>query len=528
MKTLLKWTAGAVIALSAITGASAANTLKWGAARDLDSLDPYSYGSTFNLAFLNHVYEALIRYDDKFNITPALAESWESPSPTVLRFHLRRGVKFHNGAPFSADDVVASMTRVSDDASPLKGNLPAFKAARKVDDYTVDIEMTHPYPLMLNDLTNIFIFNRQWLVDNNSLKPTDAAKKIEGYATHHANGTGPFKVESYRPDTRTVLVVNPDWWDKPRHNLDRIEFTPIASAPTRVAALLSGDINFTENAPLQDLDRLRAAPNVKVLAATELRTLYFGFNLGDKLVGSNITDKNPLKDLRVRQALYMALSPELLQKRVMRGLSRTTGALVAPSIPGYDARQEERLPFDAARAKKLLAEAGYPKGFTVTMDCPNDRYVNDEKVCQAVAGMLARVGIKINLLAQTKSKYFGKILLQAGNQTSMYMLGWTPSSTDAHNTLLNLAACRDAKTAAGQFNLGGYCNKKVDELTAKIGVETDQAKRNAMIKEAFGIVRSDFGYLPLHQQPMSWGVKDNIKVIQRADDVLDLRDVVLP
>ena len=153
MKTLLKWTAGAVIALSAITGASAANTLKWGAARDLDSLDPYSYGSTFNLAFLNHVYEALIRYDDKFNITPALAESWEAASPTVLRFKLRQGVKFHNGAPFTADDVVASMTRVSDDASPLKGNLPAFKAVRKVDDFTVDIEMTHPYPLMLNDLT---------------------------------------------------------------------------------------------------------------------------------------------------------------------------------------------------------------------------------------------------------------------------------------------------------------------------------------------------------------------------------------
>ena len=162
------------------------------------------------------------------------------------------------------------------------------------------------------------------------------------------------------------------------------------------------------------------------------------------------------------------------------------------------------------------------------MDCPNDRYVNDEKICQAVAGMLTRVGIKVNLLAQTKSKYFGKILLQAGNQTSMYMLGWTPSSTDAHNALLNLAGCRDAKTASGQFNLGGYCNKKVDELITQIGTETDQAKRNAMIKEAFGIVRAEYGYPPLHQQPMSWGVKDNIKVIQRADDVLDLRDVVLP
>jgi len=224
----------------------------------------------------------------------------------------------------------------------------------------------------------------------------------------------------------------------------------------------------------------------------------------------------------------LAVDIEAINKKIMRGAAKPLGSLVATSVNGYDDSFGTPYKPDPAKAKKLLADAGYPDGFTVTLDCPNDRYVNDEKVCQAVAGMLARVGIKINLLAQTKSKYFGKILLQAGNQTSMYMLGWTPSSTDAHNVLLNLAACRDSKTAAGQFNLGGYCNPKVDELTAKIGVETDQAKRNAMIKEAFDIVRNDYGYLPLHQQPMSWGIKDGLKVVQRADDVLDLRNVVMP
>src|SRR5690606_21720684 len=204
------------------------------------------------------------------------------------------------------------------------------------------------------------------------------------------------------------------------------------------------------------------------------------------------------------------------------------GTLIADKINGYDESFGKPYDTDVEKAKKLLADAGYPDGFTVQLDCPNDRYVNDEKVCQAVASMLARIGIKIDLLAQTKSKYFAKILLQAGNNTSMYMLGWTPSSGDAANSLKNLVGCRDDKSASGQFNLGGYCNKEIDALISKIEVETDQALRNNMIKEAFTILRNDYGYVPLHQQPMSWGVRKGIKVAQRADDVLDIRSVVMP
>ncbi len=512
MKALLKWTAGVVIACSAVSTVTA-NTLKWGAARDLDSLDPYSYGSTFNLAFLNHVYEALIRYDDKFNITPALAESWEATSPTVLRFHLRQGVKFHNGATFSADDVVASMTRVSDEASPLKGNLPAFKAVRKVDDFTVDIEMTHPYPLMLNDLTNIFIFNRQWLVDNNSLKPTDAVKKVEGYATHHTNGTGPFMLESYRPDTKTVLVVNPAWWDKPKHNLTRIEFTPIASAPTRVAALLSGDINFTENAPLQDLDRLRASPDVKVLASTELRTLYFGFNYADKLLSGD--SPNPLKDLRVRKAMYMALSPDLLQKRVMRGLSRTTGALVAPSIPGYLPSQDERLPFDAAGAKKLLSEAGYPNGFTVSLVCSNDMFVNEEEICQAASSMWARIGVKAVLSSGPRALQNPR---RSKGEFDVTIHGWANEpQVDALSILLQVIHSRTG--AAGGFNWGTWGDAKLDGEIDQASAEMDRARRLPMMSQILQELHDDVRFIPLHQQPMVWAVGKNVEnTLQMPDN----------
>ena len=230
----------------------------------------------------------------------------------------------------------------------------------------------------------------------------------------------------------------------------------------------------------------------------------------------------------MRQAIDLAVDTKVINQKIMRGAAKPLGTLIADKINGYDESFGAPYKPDVEKAKKLLADAGYPNGFTVQLDCPNDRYVNDEKVCQAVASMLARIGIKIDLLAQTKSKYFAKVLLQAGNNTSMYLLGWTPSSIDAANSLTNLVACRDSKTAAGQFNLGGYCNKEIDALIPKIDVETDQAKRNAMIKEAFTMLHNDYGYLPLHQQPMSWGVRKGIKVAQRADDVLDIRNVVMP
>ena len=234
-------------------------TLKWGASRDISSLDPYSYGDSFALGVLNHSYEGLMRYDRNLKIEPALAASYEIISPTTWRFKLREGVKFHNGADFTAEDVQASLLRATNPKSPLRGNIPAYKGSRVVDAHTIEIDVSANYPLLLNDLTTIYIFDAGWLKDNNAEAPTDVGSGTEGYATYHENGTGPFKVESRQPDAKTVFVKYDGWWDKVQHNIDRFELTPIASSATRVAALLSGDIDFTDQAPVQDLPRLEAA-----------------------------------------------------------------------------------------------------------------------------------------------------------------------------------------------------------------------------------------------------------------------------
>lgn len=516
--TRKSWMLAAVAAFAltgaALPGAAEAKTLKWGAAREIASLDPYSYGDTFTLSVLNHVYEGLVRYTGDLKIEPALAESWETVSPTVWRFNLRQGVKFHNGGTFTADDVIASLERVTHETSPLKGNLPAYKSSKKVDDYTVDIEVNGPYPLLLNDLTNIFIFDKEWLVANNSLLPTDSGKGVKGYATDNANGTGPFIVESRRADAKTVYVKNPNWWDKPAHNIDTIEFMPIASASTRVAALLSGEIDFTNVAPLQDLPRLSASPDVKVLQTNELRTVIFALNLRDTLFESDVKDKNPLKDIRVREALYRAIDIDAVQKRAMRGLSRNTGALIAPAIPGYEPSQDERLPFDLDGAKKLLTAAGYPNGFSFQMNCQSDGLVNEEEFCQAVASMWSRAGLKPNLSLGPRSQQTPK---RVKGEFDVISFGWANEPMiDAYSILIQVI--RSKAGSGGVFNWGNWGDPRIDALIDKAGVELDRPKRIAMMQEALKIAKAEHLFIPLHQQPMAWAMRSTVAQTVQASD----------
>lgn len=504
----------AAVAALATCGVAEAKTLKWGAAREIVSLDPYSYGDTFTLSVLNHVYEGLVRYTGDLKIEAALAESWETVSPTTWRFKLRRGVKFHNGSEFDADDVIASLARVSHPTSPLKGNLPAYKSSRKIDSHTVEIEVDGPYPLLLNDLTNIYIFDKEWLEANNSTLPTDAGKGVEGFATNNANGTGPFRVESRRVDARTVFVVNPGWWDRPRHNITRIEFSPISSAATRVAAMLSGEIDFTNVAPLQDLPRLVATPEVKVLQTNELRTVYFAFNLRDALVESDVKDRNPLKDKRVREALYRAIDIDAVQRRAMRGLSRNTGSLVAPAIPGYVPALDARLPFDLDGAKKLLAEAGYPNGFSFVMNCQSDGLVNEEEFCQAVAAMWARAGLRPNLSLAPRSQQTPK---RVRGEFDVISFGWANEPMiDAYSILIQVM--RSKSGTGGVFNWGNWGDPRIDALIDKAGVELDAGKRIPMMTEALSIAKADHLFIPMHQQPMAWAMRSSVETMVQASD----------
>lgn len=519
MKSRLKKTASWLGALAALAIPLAAQVdaaeLRWGASRDIGSLDPYSYGSTFTISTLNHAYEGLVRYDDQLKIEPALATSWEDLSPTVRRFHLRKGVKFHDGAPFTADDVIASLTRVSDPASPLRGNLPSYQGAEKIDDYTVDIKVTENYPLILNDLTNIFIFDKEWLVANNATMPTDVGKGVEGYATTHANGTGPFKVVSRKPDVETVFEVNKEWWDTPKHNLDRIVFTPITSAATGVAAMLSGQIDFMDRAPLQDIPRLKASPGTQVLASNELRTVFFLFNRSDKLIASDITDKNPLNDIKVREAMYRSIDIDALQKKVMRGLSRNTGSMVSPAIPGYVPELDERLPYDPEKAKALLAEAGYPDGFSFSFVCDNDVYANEEEICQAASAMWARVGLKATLdVAPTSLQ---TVKFESG-KFDVGILGWANEPMiDSYSILVQVAHSKTG--TSGVFNWGAWKYPEVDALIDSAGKELNRDERLALQAKALLTLKNDIAFLPLHQQPMAWATGPAVgSVVQLSDN----------
>jgi peptide/nickel transport system substrate-binding protein len=526
MSNLPRFLRASTLALALATFALAAPAKKftWTNDGDVTTMDPYMLNETFLLSFMANIYEPLVRRKPDLTLEPGLATSWEQVNPTTWRFVLRKGVKFHDGTPFGADDVVFSLQRASGPSSDIKANFASIKELKKIDDTTLEFTTNEPNPILPGELSNWVIMSKAWAEKNNAVETADVRKKQENFATRNANGTGPFKLVSREPDVKTVLAVNSEWWDKPQHNLTEVVFLPIKNDGTRTSALLRGEVDMVYTLPIQAVDEVRKNKALKALIGPELRVVFLGFDQERaELQESSIKGKNPFKDARVREAFNLAVDKAAIQKSVMRGLSMPIGTLVANGVNGYAKGFDVTPKPDVARAKKLLADAGYPSGFEVGMDCPNDRYVNDERICVAVAGMLAKIGVNVKLTAQTKAKYFPKIL---SRNTSFYMLGWTPTTLDAHNSLFNLVASNDGKNQ-GKFNLGGYSNAEVDRLTAAIQTETDQKKRNAMIAQAFGNVSREFGYIPLHQQMLVWAHKANVQLAQYADNFFPLRYVVV-
>lgn len=513
----------ATVGLAAAPAGAA--TFRWANDGDSNSMDPYTRSETFLLTFDQNFYDPLVRRDKDLKVEPALAESWEQPNPTTWRFHLRHGVKFHDGTPFSADDVVFSYNRVIAPGSQLNGYMQAVTSVKKIDDFTVDFYTKVPDPIFLSEITFWAIMSKKWCEDNHAEQAMDLTKAVENYATRHENGTGPFILDTREPDRRTTMHANPAWWDKMPGNLDKVEFNVISNAATRVAALLSGDIDMMYTVPPQDFTRLSGSADLKVFQTPELRTVYLGFDQSrDELLKSDVKGKNPFKDQRVRQAFNQAVDIKAIQSRVMRGQSHPTGLLYGPGVNGWTEASDHRYPYDPDGAKKLLAAAGYPDGFGVTLDCPNDRYINDEQICQAVSIMLAKIGIKVALNAQTRLKYFAEIS-NPEYHTSFYMLGWTPNTYDAHNSLFNLAGTRNG--TRGIFNDGGYSNPKFDTLLDEIAIETDDSKRNAMIADASKMLQDDAAFIPLHQQVVVWAARKNIDLVQMADNAFPLRFVTV-
>ena len=511
-------------AQAAMVSVANGQTLRIGNQGDALSMDPHSLNESLQISVTGNMYEALTGRGKNLELIPLLATSWKQTSPTVWTFELRKNVKFHDGTPFTADDVVFSFARAAGDGSDMKSYTNELKEVRKVNDFTVDFETKVPFPILPDVFAGVMIMSKKWSEANGATKPVDRRKGIENTASFKANGTGPFRLRERQPAVKTTFARNANYWGQIESNLTEVIYTPIGNDATRVAALISGEVDVMEPVPLQDVTRINAGGKAKVMQGPELRTIFLGMDQKrDELLFSSVKGKNPFKDKRVRQAFYQAIDIEGIKRTVMRGASAPAALMIGPGINGYDAGQNKRLPFDVEAAKKLMTDAGYGAGFELSMNCPNDRYVNDGEICQAVAANLSRINVKINLQAETKGTYFPKILRR---DTSFYLLGWTSSTYDAHNVLNAITRC-PADSGAGQFNLGSFCNAKMDELTLKVQSETDKTKRDAMIKEAFQIHQDEIGHLPLHQQALAWGVSSRVKLIQKADNIMDFKFITV-
>jgi peptide/nickel transport system substrate-binding protein len=517
-----------IIAFALVCGIGASDgptkTLRFAFQGGLNSLDPYSLNETFSQGALANVMEGLVKRDKDLRIVPGLAERWEVLDPKHWRFHLRKGVKFHDGSPFTADDVVFSAERARGPGSQIKGRFPADARVMKVDDHTIDFILGSPNLILHYEWETWLIFSKAWAEANGAVHAQPAtASSLAAYALK-ANGTGPFMIASHEPGVKTVFKRNPNWWGAPKHNLSEVVFQTINSDATRVAALLSGDIDLMDPVPVQDIDRIRRSPVATVLVKPELRTLFLNMDsMRDELLHSSVKGKNPFKDVRVRKAFYQAIDIDTIKTKIMRDTATPTSLMISPLLFSR-AAEFQRWPYDVDAAKRLMAEAGYGGGFDLGMDCPNDRYVNDEEICQAVAAMLGRIGVKVTLSALPKAKYFEK----AGPkkyQSSFNLLGWTPSSLESYGVLTNLVRCRDKDGKGGTFNFGGYCNPQVDGLIDSILVEPDTARRDDMIAGAYRLLHQDVGMIPLHQQSIVWGVSRQINVVQRADNQVRFEQV---
>ena len=501
-------------------------TLRWASQGDPQTADPHSQNEGFTNLFSQSVHDSLVMRDNTLQLVPGLAVSWQQVNATTWRFNLRRGVKFHDGSPFTADDVVFSFERAQHPNSQLRQYAAPVGRPRRIDDYTVEFVQDKPNPITLEHATTIYIMSRAWAVKNKVERPLDFKGKEETFASRNANGTGAWTLVSREPGVKTVLRRNAGWWGagegRAPGNVTEVVYTQVSADATRTAALLSGQIDFVLDPPPQDLARLEANRETKVVRGPENRIVFLGFDQSrDELLYSNVKGRNPFKDARVRRAVYQAIDIEALRARTMRGSALPTGGMTPSTLPSSP-EIEQRLPHDPAKAKQLLADAGYPSGFEVTLDCPNNRYVNDEEICIAVAAMLTRVGIVTKVTAMPRATYFPKL---EKHDTSFFMLGWGGAITDAQTTLSPVLRSPDEKTGNGGFNYGRYLNPRLDALIDAAAVEMNPDKRRQVVWDALKEHNAQVHHVPLHRQMIPWAMRSNVVVVHRPDNAPNLESV---
>ena len=507
------------VALLATTALGAnAETLRWARAGDSLTLDPHAQNEGPTHTIAHQIYEPLIIRDMTGQFEPALATDWapKADDPNIWVFNLRKGVTFHDGADMTAEDVVFSFERAQTEDSDMKELLNSIVEIRAVDDHTVEFVTDGPNPILPNNMTNLFIMDKGWLEANDAVKVQDFEGGETTFASTHANGTGPYKIVSREQDVKTVMALNESYWGGDQFPLDVTEiiYTPIQNAATRVAALLSGEVDMIQDVPVQDLSRVAQTDGLDVRTAPQNRVIFFGMNMGaEDLANDNVEGANPLADGRVREAMNIAINRDAIQQVVMRGQSQPAGMIAPPFVNGWTEELDTVPATDVARARQLLSEAGYGDGFSIQLDCPNDRYINDEAICQAAVGMMAQIGITVNLDAKPKAQHFPLI---TNGETDFYMLGWGVPTYDSEYIFNFLVHTRGDDR--GSWNGTGYSNPDLDAKIQSLASETDLAVRDATIAEIWEVVQAETLYLPIHHRVLNWGVKSEIEIEVDPED----------
>ncbi|MFT3688333.1 ABC transporter substrate-binding protein [Paenirhodobacter sp.] len=504
------------LGLGVLAGAAGAETLRWSRSADALTLDPHAQNDGVSHTILRQIYETLVSRDASGTLEPLLATEWfvKEGDPNIWVFKIREGVKFHDGADLTAEDVVFSLNRVRSELSKLRQLHADVEGVTAVDDHTVEVRLRGPNLIYPNNLTGSYILDKGWAEANNVVEVQDYAAGKDNHAVRNTNGTGPYVLKGREVGVRTTLTFNPAYWAEEKPQVTEVQFLPISDNATRVAALLSGEVDFVHDVPVQDIQRLQNAPGVTVLTGPENRNIFLGYRLDDApLKSSNVTDRNPFADPKVREAVHLAVDRDAIVKVVLRGNGTPTGVAVPPFVNGWTQELSAYEPQDIARAKDLLAEAGYPDGFTVTLDTPNNRYLNDEAVSQAIVGFLGQIGIKATLASRPYAQH-SPLIVNA--QTDLYLFGWGVPTFDSAYNFNDLWHRREGRY--GAFNPSGYANPALDAKIEGLGTETDPEKRNAAIAEIWDVVKGERLVLPLHDQSIAWALRDGFEADIRADN----------
>lgn len=508
-----------VLAAACIASATPASAkdLTIALASEPTSIDPHFHNLGPNNAFATHLFDRLVNTNEKQGLQPGLAVSWKAIDDLTWEFKLRQGVKFHDGSPFTADDVLFTFERAPNvPGSPSSfGTYTKGKTVVKIDDHTVHIKTARPYPLMPNDMSTVLIISK---------KAAEGASTSDFNSGKAAIGTGPFKFVSYVPGDRIVVEKNSDYWGE-KAQWDKVTFKPIKSGPSRVAALLAGDVDLIEGVPTADIERLKNDPKLQLSQGVSNRVIYLHLDhdrddspFVKAKNGGKI--KNPLKMKKVRQAISKAINRDAIVEKVMEDVAIKAGQLLPSGFFGVSSKLKP-IDFDPEGAKALLKDAGLADGFSVTLHGPNDRYINDAKIAEAIAQMLSRIGIKTAVETMPRSVYFKRASRGGPNKTpefSFILVGWGAGSGEASSPLKSLIHTYDKSRGFGASNRGRYSNTAIDKLIEDALATVDDAKRQDLLAKATEMAIEDGAIIPLHYQVNTWGAKKGLKYKARTDE----------